>query len=425
MLDWTDSYCRGFHRLLTQKAVLYTEMVTTGALIYGDVDRHLRYLPSEHPIALQLGGSNPEHLAQSARLAEDYGYDEVNLNVGCPSDRVQSGQFGACLMADPQLVADCTKAMLEAVSIPVTVKCRIGIDQQDDYADLQRFVSTVAESGVETFIVHARKAWLDGLSPKENRDIPPLNYERVYLLKQEFPQLEIIINGGITTLDEALVHLKQVDGVTQEPIERLFVDCDEAFMGVVTEKLSMRKGKMMNLSNNGSGRVRIEFSIPSRSLIGYRDEFLTDTRGTGIMNSYFSGYETYRGDFPSRFTGSIVSDRQGHAVPYALYNLEPRGRLFVHPGNPVYEGMVIGEHNRETDINVNPTKEKKLTNMRASGKDENVILAPIRPMTLEQAINFIREDELVEVTPKSVRMRKAILNAQKRHMMRASRFKGK
>lgn len=213
MLDWTDSYCRGFHRLLTQKAVLYTEMVTTGALIYGDVDRHLRYQQAEHPIALQLGGSNPEHLAQSAKLAEEYGYDEVNLNVGCPSDRVQSGQFGACLMADPQLVAECTKAMLGAVSIPVTVKCRIGIDQQDDYADLQRFVSTVAESGVETFIVHARKAWLDGLSPKENRDIPPLNYERVYLLKKEFPQLEIIINGGITSLAETLQHLQQVDGV--------------------------------------------------------------------------------------------------------------------------------------------------------------------------------------------------------------------
>lgn len=213
MLDWTDSYCRGFHRLLTRNAVLYTEMVTTGALIYGDLDRHLRYQNSEHPIALQLGGSNPVHLAQSAKLAEEYGYDEVNLNVGCPSDRVQSGQFGACLMAQPQLVAECTQAMLEAVAIPVTVKCRIGIDQQDDYADLQHFVSTVAASGVDTFIVHARKAWLDGLSPKENRDIPPLNYDRVYLLKKEFPQLEIIINGGITSLAETKTHLQQVDGV--------------------------------------------------------------------------------------------------------------------------------------------------------------------------------------------------------------------
>ncbi|MEE2732655.1 MAG: tRNA dihydrouridine(20/20a) synthase DusA [Pseudomonadota bacterium] len=213
MLDWTDSYCRGFHRLLTQNAVLYTEMVTTGALIFGDVDRHLRYQATEHPLALQLGGSDPHHLAQCAKLAEDYGYDEVNLNVGCPSDRVQSGLFGACLMADPQRVADCTQAMAETVAIPVTVKCRIGIDQQDDYEDLQRFVSTVAASGVQTFIVHARKAWLQGLSPKENRDIPPLNYERVYLLKKEFPELEIIINGGITHLDQVEQHLTQVDGV--------------------------------------------------------------------------------------------------------------------------------------------------------------------------------------------------------------------
>jgi GTP-binding protein len=211
---------------------------------------------------------------------------------------------------------------------------------------------------------------------------------------------------------------KRIDGQVHEPIERLFVDCDEAFMGIVTEKLSLRKGKMMNLSNSGTGRVRIEFSIPSRALIGYRDEFLTDTRGTGIMNSYFSGYEPYRGDFPSRFTGSIVSDRQGKAVPYALYNLEPRGRLFVQPGEPVYEGMVIGEHNREQDINVNPTKEKKLTNMRASGKDDNVILAPIRPMTLEQAINFIRDDEYVEVTPLSIRLRKVTLGAKDRYVQR-------
>jgi GTP-binding protein len=217
------------------------------------------------------------------------------------------------------------------------------------------------------------------------------------------------------------VILKKEDGVVKEPVERLFVDCGETFMGVVTEKLSVRKGKMMNLSNTGTGRVRIEFSIPSRALIGYRDEFLTDTRGTGIMNSYFLGYEPYRGDFPSRFTGSIVSDRRGHAVPYALYNLEPRGRLFIQPGEPVYEGMVIGEHNRETDINVNPTKEKKLTNMRASGKDENVILAPIRPMTLEQAINFIRDDERVEITPKSIRLRKVTLGLKARYVQRGAK----
>jgi GTP-binding protein len=210
------------------------------------------------------------------------------------------------------------------------------------------------------------------------------------------------------------------NGQKLEPLERLLVDCEEQFMGVVTEKLSLRKGKMVNLVNNGKGRVRIEFSIPARALIGYRDEFLTDTRGTGIMHSLFDGYGEYRGDCPSRFSGSIVSDRQGKAVPYALFNLEPRGRMFIEPNDPVYEGLIIGEHNRGQDINVNPSKEKKLTNMRASGKDDNVILSPIKPVTLEQAISFVREDELVEVTPLSIRMRKAVLSAQKRHNLRAS-----
>jgi GTP-binding protein len=187
----------------------------------------------------------------------------------------------------------------------------------------------------------------------------------------------------------------------------------------VVEKLSLRKGKMINLVNNGSGRVRIEFSIPSRALIGYRDEFLTDTRGTGILNSIFDGYGEYRGDCPSRFTGSIVADRTGTAVPYALFNLEPRGRLFIEPGDPSYEGMILGEHNRIQDINVNPCKEKKLTNMRAAGKDDHVILSPIKPITLEFAISFIRADELVEVTPRSLRMRKSVLSASKRHALRS------
>ncbi len=219
------------------------------------------------------------------------------------------------------------------------------------------------------------------------------------------------------------VIFKYKDEKTLEPIEHLFVDCDEAFMGVVTEKLSIRKGKMVNLVNNGKGRVRIEFSIPSRSLIGYRDEFMTDTRGTGIMNSYLSGYEEYRGDFPVRYTGSIVSDRQGKAVPYALFNLEPRGQLFIEPGTPVYEGMIIGEHNRHQDIDVNACKEKKLTNMRASGKDEHVICSPVKAMTLEKAIHFIRDDELVEVTPKSIRLRKAILSASQRQVAKAKQKK--
>jgi GTP-binding protein len=210
-----------------------------------------------------------------------------------------------------------------------------------------------------------------------------------------------------------------------EPIERLLVDCEERFLGVVTEKLSLRRGKIVNLVNNGKGRVRIEFSVPARALIGYRDEFLTDTRGTGIMHSLFDGYEEFRGECPSRFTGSIVADRTGNAVPYALFNLEPRGRLFIVPSDLVYEGMIVGEHNRGEDIDVNPCKEKKLSNMRAAGKDENVILSPSKPLTLEQAISFIREDEMVEITPRAVRMRKALLSAQKRHALRPSRAKNR
>ena len=208
-----------------------------------------------------------------------------------------------------------------------------------------------------------------------------------------------------------------------EPIERVLVDCEERFLGVVTEKLLLRKGKITNLVNNGKGRVRVEFSVPSRALIGYRDEFLTDTRGTGIIHALFDGYEDFRGECLSRFTGSIVADRTGKAVPYALFNLEPRGRLFVVPGDPVYEGMIVGEHNRGEDLDVNPCKEKKLSNVRAAGKDENVILSPVKPITLEQAISFIRDDELVEITPLAVRMRKAVLSAHKRHTLRPSRLK--
>lgn len=208
---------------------------------------------------------------------------------------------------------------------------------------------------------------------------------------------------------------KDENGNVLEPIEQLYVDCDEVFMGVVTDKLAQRKGRMVNCVNNGTGRVRLEFSVPSRGLIGYRDEFLTDTKGTGIMNSLLAGYEPWRGDFPSRFSGSIVSDRAGSAVAYALFNLEPRGQLFIVPGDPVYEGMIIGEHNRDNDIDVNPTKEKKLTNLRASGKDEAVILTPVRPMTLEHALHFVREDEMVEVTPHAIRLRKTELNALKRY----------
>jgi GTP-binding protein len=206
------------------------------------------------------------------------------------------------------------------------------------------------------------------------------------------------------------VIFRERNGKTLEPIEHLFVECDEAFVGVVSEKLAKRRGKMMNLVNHGGGRANLEFSIPSRSLIGYRSEFLTDTKGTGIMNALLEGYEEHRGEFPSRLSGSLVSGNRGEAVAYALYNLEPRGTLFVVPNDPLYEGMVIGEHNRDNDLRVNPCKTKKLTNMRASGSDESVVLTPVMPMTLERAIGFIRDDELVEVTPKSIRLRKRDLS---------------
>lgn len=213
MLDWTDRHCRYFHRLMSRHAVLYTEMVTTGAILHGNSSRHLGFNQEEHRVALQLGGSNPADLALCARIGEDYGYDEINLNVGCPSDKVQNGRFGACLMADPALVADCLTAMQQVVTVPVTVKCRIGIDDKDSYAELQHFVATLAQTGCHTFVVHARKAWLSGLSPKQNRDIPPLRYDVVFQLKQDFPELQIVINGGIVSLAAAQDLLANVDGV--------------------------------------------------------------------------------------------------------------------------------------------------------------------------------------------------------------------
>ncbi len=213
MMDWTDRHCRAFHRTLTKQALLYTEMVTTGAVIHGDRERLLGFSAVEHPVALQLGGSDPRDLAEAAKIGADLGYDEINLNVGCPSDRVQSGRFGACLMQEPELVAECMAAMGAAVSVPVTVKCRIGVDDQDPEAALFRLVELSKAAGVRTFIVHARKAWLKGLSPKENRDIPPLDYPLVYRLKAAHPDLIISLNGGIANLDEAEAHLEHVDGV--------------------------------------------------------------------------------------------------------------------------------------------------------------------------------------------------------------------
>jgi tRNA-dihydrouridine synthase A len=214
MMDWTDRHCRALHRTLSRRARLYTEMVTTGALLHGDPARLLAFGPSEHPLALQIGGSEPADVAAAARIGEDFGYDEINLNVGCPSDRVQSGRFGACLMREPERVADCMAAMGQAVRVPVTVKCRIGVDEQDPEESLFRLVDLCAQAGVRVFAVHARKAWLEGLSPKQNRDVPPLDYGLVHRLKAERPDLTIILNGGLGSLDEALPHLEAgLDGV--------------------------------------------------------------------------------------------------------------------------------------------------------------------------------------------------------------------
>lgn len=235
MLDWTDRHCRSFHRTLTRDTWLYTEMITTGALLFGDAQRHLAFTPNESPVALQLGGSEPDDLARAAKLGEQWGYDEINLNCGCPSERVQRGAFGACLMNEPQLVADCVKAMRDVVSVPVTVKHRIGVDAVEEYGFVRDFVGTVAEAGCNVFIVHARNAILKGLSPKENREIPPLKYEYAYQLKRDFPQLEIVINGGIKTLDEVAMHLEHVDGVMlgREAYHNPYVlaDVDARFYG--------------------------------------------------------------------------------------------------------------------------------------------------------------------------------------------------
>ncbi|MBE0483415.1 MAG: tRNA dihydrouridine(20/20a) synthase DusA [Bacterioplanes sp.] len=249
MMDWSDKHCRYFWRLMTKNSLLYTEMVTTGAVIHGDRHRFLEYNDTEHPIALQLGGSDPSQLAQCARYAQEWGYDEVNLNVGCPSDRVQNNRIGACLMDSPDLVADCIKAMQDACDIDVTIKHRIGIDDLDSYEHLQHFVHTVAATGCKTFIVHARKAILSGLSPKENREIPPLQYPLVYRLKQAFPELEIIINGGIQSHDDIAQHLTQVDGVMlgREAYHNpsILLDVDRLYFGgkrSMTDKKAIVRG---------------------------------------------------------------------------------------------------------------------------------------------------------------------------------------
>ncbi len=255
----------------------------------------------------------------------------------------------------------------------------------------------------------------------------PENNEYVVVKGRGELQMAIIIEqmrreGFELCVGRPTVIYKEIDGKTYEPIEHVYIECHEMFTGIVTEKLSMRKGRMLNLASAAGERAYMEFSVPSRGLIGYRDQFLTDTKGTGTLNSMFEGYEEYRGNFPVRFTGSIVADRQGEAIAYALFNLEPRGELFIVPGMPVYEGMIIGEHSKDLDIDVNPCKAKKLTNMRAAGKDDAVTLTPVKPMTLERAIHFINEDELVEVTPTSLRLRKSVLSAALRHAIRGKEY---
>jgi len=276
MLDWTDRHCRYFHRLLTRQSLLYTEMVTTGALLHGDVARHLRFNAEEHPVALQLGGSEPADLARCAALGEQWGYDEINLNCGCPSERVQRGAFGACLMAEPQLVADCVKAMVDVVSVPVTVKHRIGIDKTESYDFVRDFVGAVAEAGCDVFIVHARNAWLKGLSPKENREVPPLRYELVHQLKREFPQLTIVVNGGISTGAQVTAQLAQLDGVMvgREAYHNPWwlAEWDEAFYGAAPSGLTREavEAQMVDYMEREAAEHGTPWYAIARHMLGLR-----------------------------------------------------------------------------------------------------------------------------------------------------------
>ena len=280
-MDWTDKHCRYFHRLLSRHALLYTEMVTTGALVHGDVPRHLRFNEQEHPVALQLGGSEPADLAHCAKVGEQWGYDEINLNCGCPSERVQRGAFGACLMAEPQLVADCVKAMLDVVSVPVTVKHRIGIDKFESYEFVRDFVGAVSQAGCDTFIVHARSAWLKGLSPKENREVPPLRYELVHKLKQDFPQLTIAINGGITTNAQISEQLQPINGVMLDGVMLgreayhnpwLLASWDAEFFGAAASNLTREnvEAHMCDYMAREQAKHGTPWSAIARHMLGLR-----------------------------------------------------------------------------------------------------------------------------------------------------------
>ena len=364
-----------------------------------------------------IGEDGAARPLKATRIQIYQGKNMVDVDEAQPGDIVVMAGIDEVTIGDTICTRDAPTALPRIRVDEPTVAMRFGIN-------------TSPLAGREGKIVQARKIrerWDKEALRNVSIRVEDTEDRDAFLVKGrgEF-QMAIIVEtmrreGFELTVGRPEVIVKEENGERLEPVEELHVDCDEAFMGVVTEKMAFRKGRMLNCINHGTGRVRLTFSVPSRGLIGYRDEFLTDTKGTGIMNSTFIGYEPWRGDFVTRLTGSLVADRPGNAVAYALYNLEPRGNLFVVPGDPVYEGMIVGEHNRDNDIDVNATKEKKLTNLRASGHDENIILTPVRPMTLEHALHFLREDELLEVTPLSFRLRKAELSAQKRYQMGGGR----
>ncbi len=391
----------------------YLGRLAIGKVIHGSTQQNV-------PLACinEQGQTVPLKLTKVQTYA---GLTFAETDIAHPGDIVVVSGIEAITIGDTICTREAPKALPRITVDEPTVSMRFGIN-------------TSPMAGLEGKLVQSSK--IRERLEKETLlnvavKIEESEYRDSFIVKGrgEF-QLAILIEtmrreGFELTVGRPEVIFKIEDGKKLEPMEQVFIDCEDAFMGVVTEKLSSRKAQMTNLVNNGKGRVRMEFSAPSRSLIGYRDEFLTDTKGTGIMNTLFAGYSEYRGDFPSRYTGSLVSDRAGKAVAYAIFNLEPRGEMFVRPGDPVYEGMIVGEHNKDTDININPTKEKKLSNMRASGKDEAVILTPCRPMTLERAMHFITDDELIEVTPESIRLRKSELSTAKRHMARGKELKKK
>ncbi|MFO8049133.1 MAG: translational GTPase TypA, partial [Desulfosudaceae bacterium] len=301
---------------------------------------------------------------------------------------------------------------------------RIRVDEPTVFMNFTNNTSPLAGRDgqlVQASKIHARLIKETLLNVSMRVEVAPDKESFIVKGRGEF-QMAILIEtmrreGFELCVGRPRVIYRHENGLKLEPVENLRIDCEEAYSGIVTEKMLQKKGYLTRMETMTNGRVRLDFSVPSRALIGYRDEFLTDTHGTGIMNAAFAGYEKYRGDFPGRFTGSLVSDRGGKAVPFALFNLEARGRLFVRPGDDVYEGVIIGEHSRGSDLNVNPCKTKNLTNMRASGKDEAVILTPVPPMTLEKAIQFIGDDEMIEITPKIIRLRKSVLSAHGRKVM--------